>query len=80
MLLFDFWCNFDCQKFYQHDVDKIMHNLLISIFCRIAGQKSMRKCAMIFERAEKIQLLGKVPFDTHNVRKYNKETRAYIAI
>ncbi len=40
----------------------------------------MRKCAMIFERAEKIQLLGKVPFDTHNVRKYNKETRAYIAI
>jgi hypothetical protein len=40
----------------------------------------MRKCVMIFERAEKIQLFGKVPFDTHNVRKYNKETRAYIAI
>lgn len=57
-----------------------MHKSLISFRRVQRGQKLIRKCAGIFENVQENPFSGKVLFDTHNVRKYNIETRAYIAI
>lgn len=64
-----------------------MHKLSISNPQLDMGQKSMRKVGKIFEPDKKRKQknaetaeIGKVLFDTHYRKKYNKETRAYIAI
>ena len=51
------------------------------------GQKSMRKGGKIFgknkndgKNTTETAEICKVLFDTHSRKKYNKETRAYIAI
>jgi hypothetical protein len=64
-----------------------MHKLSISNPQLDMGQKSMRKVGKIFEpdkngskKTAEMAEIGKVLFDTHYRKKYNIETRAYIAI